>query len=136
MSEVIVLDTHIWFWLITQESDRFPAFWRSEIETIAQVGVSPVSCYEIALAHKRGRLELPCSTTQWFQDALSPSGIDLLPLTAEIAYQAVNLSPIHKDPFDRLIISTAVVYKAKLASIDGLFGQYPELTNYLMEKIK
>lgn len=60
------------------------------------------------------------------------SGITLLPITAEIAYKAVSLSPIHKDPFDRLIIATALVYQAKLASIDGLFYQYLELDTYLM----
>jgi PIN domain nuclease of toxin-antitoxin system len=64
MSEVIVLDTHIWFWFISQELDRFPASWRDEIETVVQVGVSPVSCYEIALAHQRGRLELPDLTSK------------------------------------------------------------------------
>jgi len=37
------------------------------------------------------------------------------------------------DPFDRLIIATALVYKAKLASIDGLFSQYLELDTYLMK---
>ena len=54
-------------------------------------------------------------------------------MTAEIAHQAVNLSPIHKDPFDRLIIATALAYKAKLASIDGLFSQYPEIDRKLMK---
>ena len=65
-------------------------------------------------------------------DALEPSGIELLSLIPEIAVRAVNLSPIHKDPFDRIIISTTLEYQAKLASIDGLFKQYPELNNYLM----
>ncbi|MGB7415096.1 MAG: PIN domain-containing protein [Thermosynechococcaceae cyanobacterium] len=68
------------------------------------------------------------------EDALTPSDIELLPITAEIAHQAVSLSPIHKDPFDRLIIATALIYEAQLASIDGLFRQYPELTNRLMKK--
>ena len=40
--------------------------------------------------------------------------------------------PIHKDPFDRLIIATALEYGAKLASVDSLFSKYPELENYLM----
>ncbi len=64
---------------------------------------------------------------------MEPSGITLLPITAQIAYEAVNLSPVHKDPFDRLIIATTVVYKAKLASIDGLFSKYSELDTYLMK---
>jgi PIN domain nuclease of toxin-antitoxin system len=132
MSQVIVLDTHIWIWFVTQEFELFPSQWRDVIETAEQVGISPVSCYEVALAHQRGRLELPCSVARWLQDALEPTGITLFPLTAEIACQAVNLSPVHKDPFDRLIIATALAHKAKLASIDSLFSQYSELDTQLM----
>jgi PIN domain nuclease of toxin-antitoxin system len=133
MSQVIVLDTHIWIWFITQEFDLFPSHWREAIETAEQVGISPVSCYEVALAHQKGRLELPCSVDLWLQNALEPTGIILFPLTAEIAYQAVSLSPVHKDPFDRLIIATAIIYKAQLASIDGLFSQYSEINTHLMQ---
>ena len=134
MSQVIVLDTHIWFWFINREFERFPADWRETIETAPQVGVSPVSCYEIALAHQKGRMSLPCPASEWFADALMPSGIDLLPITPEVANQAVDLSPIHKDPFDRLIIATALIYQAQLASIDGHFKSYPELATTLMQQ--
>ncbi|MEC4818164.1 MAG: PIN domain-containing protein [Scytonema sp. PMC 1069.18] len=133
MSQVIVLDTHIWIWFINQEFNLFPVHWRETIETAELVGISPVSCYEVALAQQRGRLELPCSALRWFEKALEPTGIILFPLTAEIAYQAVNLSPVHKDPFDRLIIATALAYKAKLASVDELFSQYSELNAHLMK---
>ena len=133
MSQVIVLDTHIWIWFITQEFERFPAHWREIIEISTVVAVSPVSCYEVALAQQRGRLQLPCTTEHWLQEALEPSGITLFPITAQIANKAVNLSPVHKDPFDRLIIATALIYKAKLASIDSLFSKYSELDTYLMK---
>jgi PIN domain nuclease of toxin-antitoxin system len=36
----------------------FPSHWRELIETANQVGISPVSCYEVALAQQKGRLEL------------------------------------------------------------------------------
>jgi PIN domain nuclease of toxin-antitoxin system len=36
MSEIIVLDTHIWFWLICEDWNRFPASWREEIESAQQ----------------------------------------------------------------------------------------------------
>lgn len=132
MSEIIILDTHIWIWYLNQELERFPASWLEIIETANQVGISPVSCYEVALAQKRGRLSLPCPVDRWFREALSPSGISLFPLTPAIASNAVNLSPIHGDPFDRIIIATAIEYQAKLASIDGFFRQYPELKTLLM----
>lgn len=122
MSEVIILDTHIWLWFINANFEQFPAPWRDRIELADRVGVSPLSCYEIALAQKRGRLELLCTAEEWFQGALMPAGIELFPLTADIATRAVSLSPVHKDPFDRLIIATALAYQANLASIDGLFA--------------
>ena len=77
------------------------------------------------------KIDIPLQ--EWLIDSLNPSGIELLPLTPEITIRAVNLSPIHKDPFDRIIIVTALEYKAKLASIDTLFPQYPELKNHLMD---
>lgn len=129
---MIVLDTHIWFWFIDQEFERFPASWKTQIETSSRVGVSPVSCYEIALANSKGRLELPCTVDNWFKEALEPSGIELFPLNDNIAFQAVNLSPIHKDPFDRMIIATALSYGAQLASVDKLFAEYAELKGCLM----
>jgi len=132
MSEIIILDTHIWIWYINREIDKFPSSWLEMIETANQVFISPVSCYEVALAQQRRRLYLSCPADQWFQEALEPSGISLFPLTATIASCAVNLSPIHRDPFDRIIIATAIECQAKLASIDGVFHQYPELATLLM----
>ena len=133
MSQIIVLDTHIWFWWITQELERFPSDWQYLIATNDQVGVSVISCYEIALAQQKGRLELPCATSQWFQDALEPSGIILFDINPNIICRAVELSPVHRDPFDRLIIATALEYDAKLASVDSLFARYPELESYLLK---
>ncbi|GCL39036.1 type II toxin-antitoxin system VapC family toxin [Sphaerospermopsis sp. FACHB-1094] len=132
MSEIIVLDTHIWLWLINGDFDRFPSHWIERFELAESIGVSPLSCYEIALAHQRGRLELNYSPQEWIQRALTPAKIDLFPTTPEIAIRAVNLSPIHKDPFDRIIIATTLEYRAKLASMDGLFAKYPELNHHLM----
>jgi PIN domain nuclease of toxin-antitoxin system len=83
------------------------------------------------LAEERGRLELPCAAEDWFRDALEPMDIVLLPLNAQIACRAVGLSAVHKDPFDRLIIATALVYDGRLASVDGLFPLYPEIKDRL-----
>jgi len=133
MSEVIVLDTHILLWLVNSNFDQFPSAWRDRFESAQRLGVSPLSCYEIAFAQKRGRLELTSSAEEWFQGALTNAKIELLPITPAIAARAVHLSPIHKDPFDRIIIATALEYRAKLASIDNLFSRSPELENCLME---
>jgi PIN domain nuclease of toxin-antitoxin system len=134
MSEVIVLDTHIWFWYINESFDRFPSQWVEQIRQANTIGVSAISCYELALAYKKGRLDINIPVQNWLTDSLVPAGIELFPLTPKITTTATDLSEIHKDPFDRLIISTALEYGAQLASVDRLFPSYPELANTLLEQ--
>jgi PIN domain nuclease of toxin-antitoxin system len=132
MSEVIVLDSHVWFWWINLEHDRLSPLMLTEIENAERVGVSAVSCFELALAHHRGRLELPCSPSDWFTRALADSDVELLPLTPEVAVRAASLSDVHRDPFDRIIIATAVEQNGRLATVDGQFSAYTELSGRLI----
>jgi PIN domain nuclease of toxin-antitoxin system len=129
---MIVLDSHIWFWWINLEHYRLPSSLLAVIENAPSIGVSPVSCFELALAHRRGRLELPLSIREWFDLALAGSDIELLPLTPAISARAVELTDIHRDPFDRIIIATTLEMDARLASIDGHFASYPELAGRLI----
>lgn len=129
---MIVLDSHVWFWWINLEHHRLASHLLEEIAKADCVGVSPVSCFELALAHRRGRLALPVSPADWFPRALTGSGIELLPLTPTITIRAVALSDIHRDPFDRIIIATALELDGRLASIDGQFDAYPELSGRLL----
>ena len=133
MSQIIILDTHIWLWLVNSNFDLFPARWQELIESAELVGISPISCYEIALAHQKGRIKISTPLSEWFSQAITPFGIELFPIDERIAARAVELSPVHRDPFDRLIIATALEYDAKLASVDSLFARYPELDSYLLK---
>jgi PIN domain nuclease of toxin-antitoxin system len=132
MSQMVILDTHIWFWFINGSFERFSSRWVEQIRQADRVAVSAISCYEISLAYSKGRLAIHIPVQDWLIDSLTPAGIELLPLTPGITVRAVNLSPINKDPFDRLIIATTIEYGAKLASVDSLFPKYPELENHLM----
>ncbi len=133
MPQIIILDTHIWFWWMSQEYQNFPKQWSGIIEAAEKVVVSPVSCFEIALLHQRNRLSLPCEPREWFQEALAPAGVELLAISAEIAARAAALSQIHKDPFDRIIIASALESQAKLASIDSQFPKYVEVQSSLLQ---
>ena len=99
---MIVLDTHIWVWWAhghKQLSDtQAGAIVANEIDTI---GVSAISSWEIAKLVEYGRLELPCSLREWFEQALSYPGIRLLELTPEIAIESTRLpGEFHRDPAD------------------------------------
>lgn len=129
---MILLDSHIWFWWVTQESQRISARIADTIATAERVGVCSVSCFELALAHKRGRLELPIGAREWFRLALDASNIELVPLTPSIASRAVGLTEVHRDPFDRIIIASALEIDATLISVDGSFASYPEISDRLL----
>ena len=129
---MIVLDTHIWVrWIIEGEALP-PGRVAAALQSDARVGVSAMSCMEVAHLHKVGRLALPLSVEAWISAALGPAGIECLPVTCEIASRAVQLPDHHKDPADRAIIATALVHGADLASLDTKFPLYQEIAERLL----
>jgi PIN domain nuclease of toxin-antitoxin system len=129
---MIVLDTHIWYWWINADHGRLSSAQADAVRASERVGVSAVSCFEMAQAVQRGRIELAVPMREWFAKALDGSRIEVLPLTPEISARAVELTDHHRDPFDRIIIATAVELDARLASVDGQFRAYPELAGRLL----
>lgn len=129
---MIVLDTHIWLWWVNEDDRHLASTWKARIESADEVGVSAISCFEIAWLERHGRIELPCVRSEWFEKALGGSGISLLSVTPEIAGAAVDLPEHHRDPQDRMIIATALVYRAELMSADRAFAQYTELAGLLV----
>ena len=126
MPEIVVLDTHIWVWWL---NDKFSYLSAQQIDCIEQnerVAVSVISCFEIAQLVKRERLILPLPVMTGYK-RLAPAGIELLPLSPAITCRAVDLTDIHKDPFDRMIIATALNYHA--------FKNYPELDGHLLTQV-
>ena len=126
---MIVLDTHIWVWWVHGD-ERLT---RTQAEVIKAnetdvIGVSAISCWEIAKLVEYGRLELPCSLEEWFENALSYPGIHLLELTPEIAIESTQLpGEFHRDPADQMIVATARVYGCPLVTSDGRLLEYPHV---------
>ncbi len=77
-------------------------------------------------------IELNLPIREWFERALDGSRIELLALTPDIAARAVQLTDHHRDPFDRIVIATALELNGQLASVDGKFPAYPELAGCLL----
>ena len=129
---MIVLDTHIWLWWVNNNLDLLGSTRQETLQESEQLAVCTISCLEIAWLDQHQRIVLPQSKADWFQKALSGSGILLLPITPTIASIAVELPEHHRDPQDRLIIATAIVHDADLMSADGKFPQYLEIKNRLL----
>lgn len=130
---MIVLDTHIWLWWMNNDATLLKADWLELINNADEVGVSAISCFEVAWLEKHKRISLPQPRAIWFNNALDGSGISLLPVSAEIATTAVDLPDHHSDPQDRIIIATAIVLGSRLISADRKFPLYDELIGVLVK---
>lgn len=123
---MIVLDTHVWVWWVHGDARLKPsqASVIGEAETDV-IGVSSISCWEIAKLVERGRLVLPRSLEQWFVAALSYPGISLFDLSPEIAITSTRLpGNFHRDPADQLIVATALVYGCPIVTSDQKIISY------------
>jgi PIN domain nuclease of toxin-antitoxin system len=94
------------------------------IDESETVSVSSISAFEIALSHKKGKLELPCAPDKWYQDVLSHHDIIEIKLDSKIAIASTKLPDHHKDPCDRFIIATAILSNLPIITKDKLFERY------------
>lgn len=124
---MIVLDTHIWVWWVHGD-ERLTESQAKVIEANESnvIGISAISCWEVAKLVEYGRLELPCSINGWFEQALSYPGIRILELTPQIAIESTQLpGEFHRDPADQIIVATARVYRCSLLTSDTRILEYP-----------
>jgi PIN domain nuclease of toxin-antitoxin system len=89
------------------------------------LGVSVISCWEVAKLVEYKRLDLPRPVGEWLAQALQYPGIRLLGLTPRIALEATQLpGKFHRDPADQLIVATARVHGSSLATVDRKILEY------------
>jgi PIN domain nuclease of toxin-antitoxin system len=124
---MIVLDTHVWIWWVHADkrltNDQVEAIMAHEHNVL---GISAISCWEIAKLVQYGRLELPCPLEAWFEQSLGYPGVRLLELTPEIAVESCRLpGEFHRDPADQIIVATARAHDCSLVTSDKRLLAYP-----------
>jgi PIN domain nuclease of toxin-antitoxin system len=127
---MIIIDTHIWLWLLHDPSQLSNAA-RAQIEIEeAQNGilVSAISVWEIAVKSSLGKLALPLPIDDWYGLAKSHSGIVIKALNPEDAISSTQLpGDFHKDPADRIIVAMARRYDVPLITCDNNILKYPHV---------
>ena len=90
-----------------------------------EVLLSAVSVWEIASKHKAGRLPLPEPPDQLIPTERRLRGVAALAFDEESALQVLRLPPLHRDPFDRMLISQAIAHGLAIVTPDPSIAQYP-----------
>lgn len=137
--KLLLLDTHIWIWLMNGDAQKLSQACRDAIDQSSNGGklrISAISVWEVGMLEVKGRIRLSKSCLDWVQEALSAPGTHLLPLTPEIAVESSRLpGNFHGDPADRILAAAARILEATLVTKDtklieygnqGFFGVLPD----------
>lgn len=117
-----LLDTHTFIWFVTGNS-KINTKIQHQIEDNDNL-ISIGSIWEIAIKSSIGKLSLGLSIEQLVNEQITANGIEILDITTQHLEIVERLPLHHRDPFDRLIISQAMVEKISIIGTDKIFDRY------------
>jgi len=124
----LLLDTCAFLWLIS-EPDRLGMDSRAAIEDGSnEIVLHQVSALEIQLKYQTGKLELSESPERIVQEGVRLHDLRYQSLTNSEIWFLKKLPPIHRDPFDRLLISCALEHALTITTPDKVIADYPVRT--------
>lgn len=127
---MILLDTHVWLWLLHDPTQLSrPALNVINIEeTQNGLLVSAISVWEIAVKSSIGKLSLPLPIIEWYKLAQLHSGVIIEPLSPLDCIASTHLpGSFHKDPSDRILVAIARRYNIPLITCDAKIINYPHV---------
>lgn len=120
----LLLDTCTFLWLAGGGSLSAAAATAIHIPS-NEVLLSAVSVWEIAMKYRMGTLALPEPPDRLIPIERGLRGIGSLAFDEESALQSLKLPPLHRDPFDRMLISQAIAHGLAIVTPDPAIAQYP-----------
>jgi PIN domain nuclease of toxin-antitoxin system len=127
---LILLDTHAWIWWVASSEQLSPAAAaRIHLEVEARgIHISAISCWEISLLVKKGRLALTLDVGDWIAKTEALPFVHFVPIDNRIALRSNALpGDLHDDPADRLLVATALILGATLITKDDRLRAYPHV---------
>ena len=122
----LLLDTHIAVWALTDHPRLAGKARALLIDPANEVFVSAVNVLEVGIKHalrKSGPDAMEISARQFMQ-LVEGANFETLPVQAEHAALAGELEPIHRDPFDRLLVAQALAEDLRLVTHDKVVASY------------
>ncbi len=121
----LLLDTHVFLWYIAADP-QLPLSIRDAIrEPANEVYLSVASVWEAVIKHALGKLPLPDAPAEYLPRQRQAHRIASLPIDEAALPHLANLPPLHRDPFDRLLIAQALQHGMRLATVDNAVRAYP-----------
>ncbi|MFI3187955.1 twitching motility protein PilT [Crenothrix sp. D3] len=120
----LLLDTHAFIWLDIQPSMLSTTATSLIQQSDVNLFLSIVSIWEMQIKIQLEKLHLNATLEETITSQQTINGINILPITPAHIFTLESLPLIHKDPFDRLLISQAKLENLVLISKDSVFKDY------------
>lgn len=121
----LLLDTHIFLWYITA-GPQLPVAYRAAIQDPAnEVFLSAASVWEAIIKYSIGKLLLPAPPEQYLPHQRRQHQIASLPIEEAAMEHLAKLPPLHRDPFDRILVAQAQQHGLTLLTVDDAVKAYP-----------
>ena len=120
-----LLDTCTLIWLCSEPEKLSPVAQKAIDAPDSALLLSDVSALEITLKWSAGKIVLPDPPRHWVEKQIAAWNLDCLSLSREEVYRAGELPLYHRDPFDRLLVATALNAQATILTPDTAVHQYP-----------
>jgi PIN domain nuclease of toxin-antitoxin system len=120
----ILLDTAAFLWAVSDAPEFSQEAREVFTDPANEIYLSSVSAWEIAVKNALGKLPLPDPPARFVPFQRKQHGIEPLPLDEDAALHLNRLPPLHKDPFDRMLICQAIVHHLAILTSDELIQKY------------
>ncbi|MCL2188743.1 MAG: type II toxin-antitoxin system VapC family toxin [Defluviitaleaceae bacterium] len=118
-----LFDTHAFLWML-YEDNKLPATIKKIInDNEAKKFISIVSLWEIAVKNRIGKLPLPHGISKIY-DEVALCGLGLMSINRKFIDCYTNLPLLHRDPFDGIIIATAITEGMAILTCDENIQKY------------
>lgn len=126
--KTILLDTHVFLWM-QNDPDRLSDKIKSCLQSKEfRWFVSQISAWEIQVKYDIGKLSLPAKPGECIPETIRQSGLAYQTLQDDAVFMLGRLPQLHRDPFDRLLVSTCIVNGWTPATVDQNIKECPVQT--------
>lgn len=120
----MLLDTNAWLWWLSGSSRLGSTARKSIGRDQTLLFISAAAIWEVAIKRSFGRLDLKLPTSELVRVTVEQERIEVLPIETPHVLAVEDLPPLHRDPFDRILVAQAQAAGLAILTADRVISRY------------